>query len=197
MVSRIALLQTDAAWRERLRKQQVSHEFELKYCETTEKLYENLQTEPRQLELVVLGSNVPDPIRTAQHVRAIRGNLEILILCDDKSYPHTKQALRFSPFLGSQVRCLLDQPGELLSAEFVVAAARTRGRRRHRAWIDAAQRSLSDAGAPDRSVHVLDRLLSQAPIGVVLVTVDGKVVACNKMVERLLSIEERQEILRR
>jgi PAS domain S-box-containing protein len=184
------VVQADSAWRGALRKEPGSREFEMEWLEDAGGISESLSERPRELELVVLGSAVRDPIRVAQRIHGVDEDLEILILCEDERFSQMKQVLSISPFLGNQVRCLVQLPRDVVGPNLSVAAARTRGRRRHHAWLAAARHSLSAGEAPLRSVQVLDHLLNQAPIGVMLVTFDGTITACNVALERLVGASE-------
>ncbi|MGH9338830.1 MAG: sensor histidine kinase [Acidobacteriota bacterium] len=156
---------------------------DLKFLDVTEDrdLFTRLEPESRQIDLVIVGSPVTDPVSVAQRVQALDRDLSILILSSPQSHPRLKRALEFATFLGTQVNCRSTEDSQNLVKVVNDAIAATRRRRRKRARQDESF-----------TVRYLDWLLDYAPIGVVVLDKDGVVQAWNRQAGQLFGRSERE-----
>jgi PAS domain S-box-containing protein len=157
-------------------------------------LITHLELERDETLALVLGSRVDEPVRLAQRAHAVDDSLSVLILSDEHRQEQLRQALQFSPFLGPEVRCWSNEPGPHLSEALTDAVRRTRERRRYRTALVASQQQQIEALKPGplQPAEYLDRLLDEAPIGVVLLDTDGLVLALNRRARELLDVTERR-----
>jgi PAS domain S-box-containing protein len=144
------------------------------------------------VRLVLLGKDLPDPLRTAYLVQERCEEVQLLLLCEPEQLAGLRSSLAYSPLLGEQVlgaawdgRSPLDLAG---------AAERTRLRRRHRSALESARRSLSTAPPPVRLPRVLDRLLDLAPLGIALLGARDEVLAWNGHLARLTGIADTEAL---
>lgn len=145
------------------------------------------------LDGLVIGTEIEDPIQTAQ--RAHTGNREvpILILSDAGKVRALEEAIRFAPFLGDEVSCLPVQEARQLPVMLSGMVTRAQARRSYRAKVSAANLALvtAEAPAPASYRHLyLDQLLDHAPIGIATLTPELRVLAWNRHAARITGISE-------
>ena len=143
-------------------------------------------------EVVVLGPRLDEPLRTAQAVGKRNAAATFLLIVEPERLNAMRQAVRVTPFLGASVQCVSAEDEQLPThmARALEGAAR---RRRNQAMVAFAQASLG-AASPGAAGQVLDRLLDKAPVGVALLSADGRVVAWNQAAMRITGTTERGAI---
>ncbi len=156
-------------------------------------MFTDLEKIQRNVDALVLGVQLKDPVRIAQRIHAMGKDIPLLILTEPERYEQLKQALRFAPFISSNVIpwsiATLEQcPGVLLET-----VRRTQKRRSYRGSIQAAQKRLGDVPRERPQItHYLDSLLDHAPIGVLNVDIKGSVLGLNRCASQILKRTERE-----
>lgn len=147
------------------------------------------------IDAVVLGRELNEPLRVVQQASAINPSVAIVILADPKRRDDLNRALRYIPFLGEDVCCIAMDPTTEVVKEVRDAADRAALRRAHQATVAALNRRLAvGARGEQRVVTYLERLLDLAPIGIVVVDQRGIVQAWNPRSSRLFGASEREAI---
>jgi len=148
--------------------------------------------EARRPDVVVLGPGLEEPIRTAQGVGKGQQDATFLLVCEPGRLAAMRQAVRVTPFLGAAVQCVSAEDEELPTqmARSLESAVR---RRRAQPFVAFAQASLGTRAASSAG-HVLDRLLDVAPVGIVLLDAEGRVLAWNQAASRITGTSERAAI---
>ena len=145
------------------------------------------------IDALVIGADVAEPIRLAQRAHAVRRDTAVLLLVEPERAAALARALQFSPFVGDDVA--LHPRNDEVAQALRAAIDRTRQRRRYRAAMAGIARRLQPAPAspaapaapapvPDArqplASQYLSRLLDHAPVGVAIVDPLGLVLGWNR-----------------
>ncbi|EMR00980.1 sensor histidine kinase [Cesiribacter andamanensis] len=156
-----------------------------------------LPEQSRKLGVFLIGERVGNPIKLAQKIHAQDQFLSILILNDKSSYTKIKQALLFTPFIGNTVQPLANDIGAGLADTVRNAMARTQQRRQYqqlRTGSPAPRLQSNTHLYEDVKAEYLDKFLEEAPIGAVLMTEMGVILAVNRHASQILGVTEKQLI---
>lgn len=137
------------------------------------------------LEAVFIGPGYPEPIRLAQRVHGVHSETPILICRLPEEYDELRRALQFAPMLGD-VTCTTTS--DALDFELQSAISRNRQRRRMRAAITASNVAL--AATPRKrevALRYFDRLLEAAPIGVLALDSEFRILDSNRKAADMFS----------
>lgn len=160
-----------------------------------EEILSQLQRDAGAVDAIVLGELLDSPVRLAERIRLLDKDLALFILSRPAQHEAIKQAARGSPLVGSKALCLASSDSATLATALRQSLAQTRQRRRHHAVLQISQTQLAaTAVAQDYGLHYLDRLLDHAPIGIVLVDTEQKVLAVNRYTLGLLNAGESEMI---
>lgn len=149
----------------------------------------------RAADVYLIGEEVGNPIKLAQTAHAMDSYLSVLILNDSKSFAKIRQALLFTPFIGNTVKSLSNEIASGLATATQDAILRTRQRRNYIKLTTAP--TFSQPGThlyEDVKSEYLDKFLEEAPIGAVLMTEKGLILAVNRHATEILGSTEKQLI---
>jgi PAS domain-containing protein len=150
------------------------------------------------LDAIVIGSGTSDPIQTVQRAYRLDPMVSVVVLGSFAQCDLIRGALRFTPFIGSDVECdVVDRTADGLT-RIMRAAERTRARRTHRRRLESlnselARRGSSKPGQPMRE-RLLSYLVDTAPIGIVALDPRRRVLSLNYEAARLLRQTEREAL---
>lgn len=157
-------------------------------------LYEEFADKNQPKDVLIIGEKAGNPIKIAQSIHAADKHLSIMIINDPGSYHNVKQALLFTPFIGSSVQCISNARGKGLATAIEDATARTRQRRsyaRLKATTDEAKFINTHIYEHVKAAY-LDKFLEEAPIGAVLMNKEGHIQAINRHAAKILHKTERE-----
>ena len=141
-----------------------------------------------EMDLIVLGESAENPVRTAEQLARRKTKTDVLVVVSPKRLAATKQALRFSPSISGDVRCVRSDRLEEITENVRALARRVRQRSRFKRVLPRLQEMLPPvASANQRSLYV-DTLLDYAPLGVVVLDQTGRTIDVNPEAERFLSV---------
>lgn len=165
---------------------------DLRYLRSPEQLFVSMERSGLQADAMVLGVGLENPVRVVQRIHAQGADIPILIMTDPARHEQLTQALRFAPFIGSDVKSWRSDSLESLPQVLSQAVQRAQKRRQFKGSIAEAQRRLGaiPSGRPQVS-HYFDRLLDHAPIGVLNVDVQGTILSLNRYACNVLGTSER------
>ncbi|MFA9460055.1 PAS domain-containing sensor histidine kinase [Thiohalorhabdus sp. Cl-TMA] len=144
---------------------------------------------------LIISRSADDPIQIAQQAHLLDTGIPVLILTFPSQHQKLKQALHFSPFLGSDITLWSGDYDAELGAIFQEMVKRAQQRKIFRGRMAAVQADIPNLHEGQaRVTHYLDRLLDRAPVGVVTLNVDRRIVAVNRQAKNLLESTE-QELL--
>ncbi|MDZ7769219.1 MAG: response regulator [Woeseiaceae bacterium] len=146
---------------------------------------DNLDTQAA--DVLLIGSDVDEPLRLAQLAHAADPNLGVLVLGERERLGALRRELMFTPFVGEHVAFAAQDDGESLCLAVREAVYATGARRSHAAERRATAGWLQ--AGPDWRIsaeELVEPLLQAAPIGVILLDEDGKVREWNRYAETVL-----------
>lgn len=158
-------------------------------------MYTELEQARSNVDALVLGVQLKDPVRIAQRIHAMGKDIPLLILTEPERYEQLKQALNFSPFLSNNVMPWSTANLDKFPNALLETVRRTQKRRSYRDSIEVAQKRLGEVHhEPPQVTHYLDRLLDHAPIGVLNVDIKGLVLGLNRCASQILRHTEREAL---
>jgi PAS domain S-box-containing protein len=158
-------------------------------------LVHDLKNFVHQSDAIVIGEQAGNPIKIAQMAYAIDSYISILILNDEPNHHKIKQALLFTPFIGNTVRCVSNSAGEGLGSVLADAIARTHQRRSY-----ARLKGVTTVNQPFGSLYesvkneYLDMFMEEAPIGALLLSREGVIMAINRQATLILNTTEKETL---
>jgi PAS domain S-box-containing protein len=156
---------------------------------------DELETNQSTADLIIVGSAVKEPIRTAQKIHFIDKSLSVILLATKSSISSLSRALQTSPLLGDEVSALAETNNKFLLSKIKEAATNTRKRRLYSRSIFRANQDISTDNYRSSEVgRYLDRLLEEAPVGICMVNARLNILAVNKYAAALLGIHEREAL---
>lgn len=191
---RVLLVDVDAAIARRLAAQ-LQGRIGFDTVSTSRQMLAELEQRLPRIDALLLGVNVREPVRVAQRVQPLGNDIPVLILTEPEHHDQLGQVLRFSPFLGSDVKPWPVSRLQELPATLAEAVMRAQKRRSYRGAIAASQLRLGDIyNGRLQITHYLDRLLDNAPIGILNVDVHGVILGMNRYAGRMLDRAERETL---
>lgn len=144
-----------------------------------------------EIDVVVLGPGLDEPLRTAQRIFTVAPELPIVILVERGRHVALARAVEYAPYLPQAVRCIdVDAPAETRAA-VIELAQRRRQARDHRRTIDALNTRLAAGAAAVAPPAVLRGILDHAPIGVAVLDANGSVRGWNSVAGEIVGQRER------
>ncbi len=191
MSSRISLLATGENLLNYLNSNLSAGVF-LEHNEQPEKLYCRLEDDFGTPDIVVLGLNVQDPIRTAEHILVLKRDIKIVILCKENQQNTLQKAVQFSPFLNSDVISFELTNRGLFKTKLQELAYTAEKQRLYKSAIAVVEKKRT-AIAPTRPLvaNYLDNLLDLIPIGILNLDSHGRILNLNRSAQYLLGLSER------
>lgn len=145
------------------------------------------------VDAVVVGTLVDDPIQTCQRIHRMDADVPVILLSEAARFAALSRAIQFAPFLGNEVRCLSLAAVHELPEHICAAVELVKQRRHHQEVISAA----ASAGAPEpvsiqrhQQSRYLDKILVHAPIGIVTVDSEARIIAWNPYAAEMLDLSE-------
>lgn len=143
------------------------------------------------VELVVLGAELKEPIRTAQRVFVVAPQLPVLVLVGHDRHADVCRAVEFTPYLTEHLACVdATEPAHARAAVHELLE-RVRKARAHRDTIGALNARLAAAPPSFTPPAILGGILDTAPIGVVVTDASGCIRAWNRNAGEMLGKSER------
>ena len=191
MSSRISLLSTGEDLLNYLNTNLSSGVF-LEHNDLPQYLYDHLEDDFGAPDIIVLGLNVEDPIRTAEHILVLRHGIKIVILCEDNRQNTLQKAIQFSPFLNSDVISFEFKNQASLRKKLQTLVESVEKQRLYKTAIAFVEKERT-AIPPTRPLvaNYLDKLLDRIPIGILNIDSHGRILNLNRSAQKLLGRSER------
>lgn len=136
-----------------------------------------------QIITFLIGSDVEDPVQSAQRMHALENNAKIILLSTSgEKSKILKEAIRFSPFLGSDVFCI-DESDESELERLGKILRNSVQAEKNRAIIASSNSQISSSFSSQKQAYnqqFINKVLDVAPIGIAAVNTQGKVLGWNK-----------------
>jgi len=164
----------------------------LEHNELPQNLFDHLEGSFGAPDIVVLGLNVEDPIRTAEHILVLRRDIKVVILCKDNRQNILQKAIQFSPFLNSDVISFEFKTHDSLRNKLQTLVNNVEKQRHYKTAIAVVEKERT-ASAPTRPLvaNYLDKLLNRIPIGILNLDSHGRILNLNRSAQALLGRSER------
>lgn len=145
-------------------------------------------------DIVLIGEDAENPVQLTQQVFSHDPDLSILIINDPLNFQKIKQALLFTPFIGHTVHCVSNAAGKGLAGVVLDHMQRSRQRRSYKKFRSSV------AGVPLPSSQrfervkedYLNKILEEAPIGLVLINRNGIILSFNRYAAAFFGKSERE-----
>lgn len=163
----------------------------------TDALLALLQSLPpdRAPNLVLVGPESVDPVQLAQRIQAIDRDLSIVLVSSQDRSGALMRSIQFAPFLGPNVQ-VASEPQDL--REKIASSLTTTHQRRHYkrllAQAGGFQPHPLHASQTELAPLLLERLLDQAPIGVLLLNDAYEILSLNRTGSLQLGVTEREAV---
>ncbi len=142
-------------------------------------------------DAVLVGASIEEPIRVAQWVHRFDKTIPVLILSPQDRHVELQRAILFAPLLGNVVTPWSLDNIDNLSQAIDSAVERHRQRRHYLDTIPSVQPKIGNLSLSQPEMgHYLGRLLDHAPIGVVSLDSQSKILGINRCAEQILTSNE-------
>lgn len=142
-------------------------------------------------DAVVIDAGIEEPIRVAQRVHRFDKTIPVLILTFARDFDALRRAILFAPLLGDVVTPWSMENIDDLAQAVSIAVERHRQRRHYLDTIPSVQPRIGNLSLSQPELgHYLGRLLDQAPIGVVSLDAQARILGINRHAEQILQTEE-------
>ena len=164
----------------------------LEHNDLPQNLYASLERSFGEPDIIVLGLNVEEPIRTAEHILVLRRDIKIIILCKGGRQNILQKAIQFSPFLNSDVTSFEYKNHASLRKKLQSLIDSVEKQRLYRSAIEVVEKERTSI-APTRPLvaNYLDKLLDRIPIGILNLDSHGRILNLNRSAQSLLGRSER------
>lgn len=176
-------------------KQNIPANFLLEPLNGPQRIQQQVEQGLLQCNVVVLDTSVEKPIDTSQQVHCFDKTIPIIILTTAENHEELRRSIMFSQLLSGQVMPWLYDDITGLGQAITSAVERHQQRRKYLDTIDSVQPRIGKLALSRPEVgYYLDRLLNQAPIGVVSLDAKGCILAINYQASKLLGVLEKDAI---
>ena len=165
----------------------------LEHNDLPQNLYSHLEDNFGAPDIVVLGLNAEEPIRTAEHILVLKRDIKIVILCKDNRQNALQKAIQFSPFLNSDVVSFEFKNNSSLRKELQTLVNNVEKQRLYKTAIAVVEKERT-AISPTRPLvaNYLDTLLDVIPIGIINLDSHGRLLNLNRSAQELIGSSERE-----
>ena len=165
----------------------------LEHNDLPQNLYSHLEDNFGAPDIVVLGLNAEEPIRTAEHILVLKRDIKIVILCKDNRQNALQKAIQFSPFLNSDVVSFEFKNNSNLRKELQTLVNNVEKQRLYKTAIAVVEKERT-AISPTRPLvaNYLDTLLDVIPIGIINLDSHGRLLNLNRSAQELIGRSERE-----
>jgi len=164
----------------------------LEYVSAADTLYSRLEDKIGVPDILVLGLNVQEPIRIAEHTLVLHKGIKVIIFCDDNQKETIRKSILFSPFLSSDVTTYIyDNKDNFLDLLQQKVDAIENQRNYATTMAEVERERLASMTGQPLVTNYLDRLLDRVPIGILNLDSKGKILNLNPCAQRLLKYSER------
>lgn len=161
-----------------------------------EDFFHHLKTQSTNIKIVIIGPASKNPIQTAQKIHTVNVDIRIIILSAESEEAQLKRSIQFSPYLGDYVTVSSLKDSKIVAHELPEELKLVKQRQNYRKVISG---SISDIEKQEKNLpklqHVyLDRLIDNAPIGIITMDPSGVILSWNRTADDILGVKEEQSI---
>ena len=148
-----------------------------------------------QVIAFIIGSDVPDPIQSAQRLHGLNKNAKVVLLGKTGELSNLKNTIRFAPFVGSDVTCIDISDDKLLKEKLLEIEEMSSLAEKYRAIIAESNIRISENEPVQDSPFsqsFINKLLDIAPIGIAVVDRHGVIYGWNREAALIFERSEAQ-----
>lgn len=191
MSSRVSLIATGESLLNYLNTRLSAGVF-LEHLEESNHLYARLENNCGVPDIVILGLSVQEPIRTAEHILAVRKGIRIILFCKGDQQQTLQKSIQFSPFLNSDVISFEYKDKAIFLNTLQELVNNIEKQRIYETTIAEAERERTAVSQVRPLVaNYLDKLLDRVPIGILNLDSKGRILNLNRSAQSLLGWSER------
>lgn len=141
-------------------------------------------------DALIIGEEINNPIRLAQEAYSFDKYLSILIIAEPSHYKNLKQALLFTPFIGSSVNCISDGDDLTVAHKVDDLIKKTHQRRN---FQDFKKVEIPVHMSPKIEVlkkEYINKFFEKAPVGAILLDHDSNILGLNYQASVILQGSE-------
>lgn len=145
-------------------------------------------------QILLIGENTHNPIQITQQVYGHDSTLSILIISEAQKFQKIRQSLLFTPFIGPTVYAVSNAAGKGLVPIIKDHVQRTQQRRSYKSFQSSvAGKFIPSAQSFERvKEDYFNRVLQEAPVGLVLINRNGIILSFNRYAVTLFNRSERE-----
>ncbi|MEX2574631.1 MAG: response regulator [Balneolaceae bacterium] len=148
-----------------------------------------------QIVSFIIGSDIEDPVQSAQRLHALKKSAKIILLSEsEKNAGALKEAIRFSPFLGTAV-LILDESKESEMERLKKILQDSLQAEKYKSMIAETNSRISSTvptQKPAFNQQFISKLMDISPVGITIVSRGGKVLGWNKKAASIFNKNEAQ-----
>lgn len=164
----------------------------LEKIQSPDGLYTCLENNLGIPDILVLGLNVQEPIRIAEHTLVLHKGIKVIIFCTESQRDAIKKAILFSPFLSSDVSTYIYESKESFVELLQEEVNFIENQRTYETTIAEVEKErLASMTSQPLIANYLDKLLDRVPIGILNLDSKGKILNLNASAQNLLEFSER------
>lgn len=148
-----------------------------------------------QIITFIIGSDIPDPVQSAQRLHAIKKSAKIILLSKPQKVEALRESIKFSPFIGVDVYCLDESKEEALEKRLEEIIRNSLSAEKYRAIIAESNPKISLKTSSRKTAYsqnFINKLMDIAPIGIAVVGQKGNILGWNKEAASIFEKEEAQ-----
>lgn len=143
----------------------------------------------------IIGSKIQDPIQSAQRLHTLKESATLIILSAPGNIEPLKEAIKYSPFIGTDVFCLDESEKVRLENKLDDIFTSSRQAAKYREVLADSNPKISLKSSSGKSAlnqNFVTKLMDIAPIGIAIVGKRGKVIGWNKEAASIFNRNEAQ-----
>ncbi len=155
----------------------------------------NEQKFDEEIIAFIIGSEIQDPIQSTQRLHALKNTASVVILSKPEKINSLKEAIKFSPFVGTDVFCLDESNKIQLEEKLDEILTSSQQAAKYRDILAVSNPKISfkeSLQKPAFNQNFVTRLMDIAPIGIAIVGENGKVIGWNKAAASIFNKDEAQ-----
>lgn len=172
----------------------INSQFDPIFMDDVDKAIELCHKNSNLITSVVVGTENINPIQTIQKIHSADKNLPIIVLAKKINFETLKKSVSFSPFVGSSTFCHSEDESAALIPLIEKLSSKAMSQRISRKVFSNVNKqfdiSRNFQSHSISSSQYIERLFDSAPIGIITVDSEGRILSLNRASSEMLRISE-------
>jgi len=144
----------------------------------------------QEKDVLLIGEEISNPIRLAQEAYSVDNSLSILIISDPSHYKNLKQAILFTPFIGSTINCIPNGDEKNVANTINGLITQTQQRRNFEFLKRVPIPVHSSPRIEQLKKEYINKFFEKAPIGAILLDHDSGMLGLNYHASEVMNAQE-------